>query len=164
MSDRGVNKSTDVKATADLNPQARQAMDQMKDTFSNTGIALPEEPIGVGAKWEVKQKIKSQGMTIDQTTQYELLSIDGDTLKAKATITQSAGNQTIQNPAMPQMKMDLVKLSSTGSGEMTTDLRQLVPVQATIDMHSDTTMAMDAGGQKNEMSMKMSINIRMESK
>jgi len=103
-------------------------------------------------------------MTIDQTTVYELVSIEGDRLKAKTTITQTAVNQQIQNPAMPDLKMDLVKLSSKGTGEVTTDLQQLIPVQTTMDMRSESAMSMDAGGQKTEMSMKMDISLRMETK
>jgi hypothetical protein len=164
MSNRGISKTIEAKTPADASPQARQTIEQMKDSFSNTGVVLPQEDIGRGAKWEVKQKVKSQGMTLDQTTVYELVSIDGDQFTAKTTITQTAANQAIDNPAMQGMKMDLVKLSSKGSGEATVDLGQFVPTLATMDMRTESAMTMNMGDQKTDMSMKMNIGIRMETK
>ena len=164
LTHRGIMKGTELKATEDLNPQARQAMEQMKDAFANAGVLLPEEAVGVGAKWEVKQQIKSQGMLIDQTSVFELVSMAGDRITAKTTLTQAAENQQITNPAAPDMKIELIKLASTGTGEITTDLRMLTPARAEIKMNNESKMAMGGGDQKTEMSMKMGINIKLETK
>ena len=145
MSSRGINQGTSVKTVGDLSPQARQTMEQMKDTFSNTGLALPEDAIGVGAKWEVKQKVSSQGMTIDQSTVYELVSLEGDKLKAKTTITQTAANQQIQNPAMPQMQMDLVKLFEQRHGR---DHRGPGPAYSRPRRHGDAQRQHDGHGRR----------------
>jgi len=53
-SDRGVNKGVQINMPNGADPQMRQVMDQMKDSLSNLGTPLPEEPIGAGAKWEAK--------------------------------------------------------------------------------------------------------------
>jgi hypothetical protein len=162
MSNRGISKSIEAKTPADATPQARQTIEQMKDSFCNTGVVLPQEAIGPGAKWEVKQKVKSQGMTLDQTTVYELVSIDGDHFNAKTTMSQTAANQAVENPAMQGMKMDLVRLSTKGTGEATVDLGQFAPTLATMDMRTESTMTMNMGDQKTDMSMKMNIGVRME--
>lgn len=148
VSKRGLNLGTEVKTPADTNPQLRQALEQMKDALSNLGVVLPEEPIGLGAKWEVKQTIKSQGMTLDQTTTYELISLDGDRLTAKTTLAQVAANQQIQNPAIPGATIDLIKLASKGTGEVVLDLGFFVPVRATLNLHNESNMSIDTGGQK----------------
>ncbi len=163
MSNRGINQSTEMKMPDDANPQARQAMEQMREAFSNSGVALPEEPIGLGAKWEVKQKVKSQGMTLDQTTIYDLVSSEGDRFTTKCTLTQTAANQQIENPSMPGLKMNLVKFSTKGNGQVTSNLGQLMPVQSVLDMHNDTAMTMDTE-QKSEMSVKMDVNVVLETK
>ncbi len=164
MSKRGISKNVEVKATGEMTPQTRQAMEQMKDTFRNSGVAFPEEPIGVGAEWEVKQKVKSQGMTLDQTTVYELVSLEGERFTAKTTLTQDAANQAIENPAMPEMKMDLVKLTSKGGGDVTAQLSKLMPSQVTTKMRNETEMAVGTGDQKNTMTMVMNLDLQMESK
>src|SRR4029077_6613030 len=64
MSNRGVNRGTEFQVPPGADPQTRQAMEQMKEGFSNIAIPLPEEAVGAGAKWEVRLPLKSQGMTI----------------------------------------------------------------------------------------------------
>ena len=103
-------------------------------------------------------------MTIDQTTAYQLVSIEGERLTAKSTIIQSAANQKIQNPAMPGLKFDLVKMSGNGAGETTIDLAQLLPAKGTVDSHSELSMAMNTGAQKQTITMKMDLNLRLETK
>jgi hypothetical protein len=164
ISSRGLSKGFEFKAAPDGNPQARQVVDQMKDAFSELAALLPEEAVGTGAKWEVKMPLKTQGMTIDQTASYEVVSLEGENFKTKSTIVQQAANQKIQNPAMPGIKVDLTKMTGTGSSERTFDLGKLLPTAGTGKVHTDTAMAMNMGGQKQPMTMKMDMDVRFEAK
>ena len=164
MSDRGIVTSMEMKSTAKDNPMLTQTVDQMKESATSAATPLPEEAVGPGAKWEHRTKIKSQGMTVDQVQTVELLSVDGDRVELKCTITQSAANQKIENPTMPGLKMDLVKLVTTGSGKSSVDLGHLLPVSATADSNSDATMAMNVGQQKQTMSTKMKVSVKFEQK
>ncbi len=164
MSNRGISKRTEVTPPADTNPQAQQMIEQMKDAFSNSGVVFPEEAVGPGAKWVVKQKVKSQGLTLDQTTTCELVSVEGDRLKVKTVLTQSAANQEVKNPSLPDAKVNVVKLQSRGTGEISANLGQLMPVQATSDLRNESNMAVSAGGQDSEMTIKMDMNQRLETK
>ena len=164
MSNRGINKKTELKLPPDANPQMKQMMDQMKDSLANLASPLPDEPVGPGAKWEVKMPIKSQGMTIEQTATYELVSVEGDRVTAKSKIGQRAAKQKIDNPAMPGMKIDLDKMSGNGMGQFTLDLSHVLPPERTMDLHSDFSMGMDMAGQKQTMTMKMDLNLHFESK
>jgi len=136
----------------------------MKDSFSSSSTPLPEEAVGPGAKWEYKTRLKSQGMAIDQTVDFELVSADGDHVNLRSTITQSAANQKISNPAMPTMKMDLTKMSGNGGGTSTLDLGKLMPVSGTLAEKTEMVMGMNVGQQKQTMDMKMDINVSIESK
>jgi hypothetical protein len=164
MSDRGFSKGAEIKAPAGAAPQVNQAMEQMRQSFSQLAAALPEEAIGPGAKWEVTMPVKTQGMTIEQTANYELVSIEGERVTIKSTFAQHAANQKIENPAMQGMKLDVTKMAGTGGGEMTLDLAKLLPAEGTNDLRSDYSMALDMGGQKQAMAMKIDLNMRVESK
>jgi len=163
-SSRGFNKGIDIKMPPGADAQTRQALDQMKEAFSTASAPLPAEAVGAGAKWEVKTTVKSQGLAINQTTTYQLASIEGEKLTVNSSLVQTASNQKIQNPAMPALKLDLTKLAGTGTGSMTLDLPQLLPVEATVESHTDISMGMNTGGQKQNMTMKMDMNIRLETK
>lgn len=164
LSDRGFGLGTEMKLPADADPQARQTLDQMKDTLSSTAAPLPEEAVGPGARWEVKAKLKSQGMTIDQTVTYELVSIEDGRITLKSTITQNAANQKIQSPAMPGMKLDLSKMTSTGTGSTTFDLAKLMPTEGNSEEHTEMVMEMNMGGQKQSMTTKTDVNVQMGAK
>ncbi len=164
MSDLGINKGIEVKLPPDASPQLRQSMDQMKESMSSMSSPLPEEAVGLGAKWEMAAQKKMQGMTIDQIVTYELVSIEGDRITFKCAISQNAANQKVANPAAPQIKTELTKMTGNGTGTMTFNLTQAVPSLFTVDSHTDMAMAVNAGGKKQDMTMKMDMNIRMESK
>jgi len=164
MSDHGVIKDLQMKLPPGTNPQLAQTLDQTKDSVSGSSTPLPDEAVGHGAKWEYKTKLKSQGMTIDQTVTYELVSLEGDRLALRNTITQTAARQTIQNPAMPGMKTELTKMTGTGGGTTTYDLAHIMPVAATLDEKTEIVMGLKIGQQKQEMDMKMDMNVTIEAK
>jgi hypothetical protein len=164
VSSRGLAKGMEFKVPPGVDAQTRQVMDQMRDSFSSIAAPLPEEAVGPGARWEAKIPIKSQGMTIDQTGTSELVSIEGDRLTTKSTFTQRASNQKVESPAMPGLKVDLIKMNGTGTGESNYDLGKLLPIAGTTILHSETDMAMNMGGQKQPISTKMDLNVRLESK
>jgi hypothetical protein len=164
MSDRGVGKGTEMKTPAGSDPQLGQLVDQMRDAFARSSVLLPEEAVGPGARWEVKMPLKSQGMTIDQATAYQLVSIEGDLLTVKDTVEHHASNQKIQSPAMPGLVLDLTKMVGKGSDEMALDLTQLMPRERTSTLVEETVMEMNVGGQKTTMTGKTSIDLRFEGK
>jgi hypothetical protein len=164
ITSRGLTKSTKMNIPKDANPQTRQTMEQMQESLGNVVFMLPDEAVGAGAKWEIKQTIKQQNMTISQATAYELVSVEGDVAKVKSTVSQSAANQKIESPAMPGMKVDLNKLTGTGTGNMTFDLGQIMPTQGTTDMQTEISMGINMGGQKQNMDMKVSLNMTVEAK
>jgi len=162
ITSRGVVKTSDVKAIPGADPNLKQAMDEMKEFFSQMATPFPEEAVGPGAKWEITKPIKFQGMTLTETATYELVSVDGDHITAKSSFVQNASNQKIQSPVMPGMKIDLTKMTGRGTGELQLDLAQLLPSMTTADSHSEFSMGMNAGGQKQSMNMKMDVSLKFE--
>ena len=118
---RGIGKGNNIEIPANAAPEVRQGMEQIKDFVSRASTPLPEEPVGPGAKWEVKMPVKSQGVNLSQTATYMLVSVEGDRFRAKDTIFQTASRQKIENPGMPGMKFDLTKMEGQGVGDFTFD-------------------------------------------
>jgi len=164
LSSQGINQGGEFKVPATVDPQTRQVMDQMQESFSRLASPLPEEAIGPGAKWVLKMPLRSQGMLIQHEAKYELTSIEGDVLHLTSTITQSAAGQKIDSPVMPGLKMDLLKMAGQGTSTTTVDLARLVPTDGNVSFRSDTSISMNVGGQKQPMSMKTEMEIRMDAK
>ena len=153
-----------MKVPAGADPQLRQALEQAKEVVSRTAVPLPNEAVGPGAVWELQQPIKSQGLTMDQTETYELLSQQGQRVTTKSTILQTAANQKIQNPAMQGVELDLTRMDGHGQASLTCDLRKLLPLKAAGGIHSDFSMEMDMGGAPTKMQMKMDMDLGLEAK
>jgi hypothetical protein len=164
MTDHGIIKDMEMTVPPDASPQLSQMMEQMKGSMRSSSSPLPQEPVGAGAKWEYKSQVKSQGMTIDQTTTSELVSADGDHLTLRTTIAQNAANQQIESPSMPGMKVDLTKMTGTGGGDATFDLGHIMPIAATLAENIQIAMAINTGQQKQPMNMSMTMNITLASK
>ena len=163
-SSRGLAKDLEFKAPPGANPQAGQLMDQIKHFYTQLAAPLPEEAVGAGAKWEVKTPIKTQGVTIEQTATYELVALEGERFTTRNTFAQHAANQAVQNPAIGGVKMNLAKMTGSGTGERTSDLAKLLPIKGTGKVHSESSMTMNMGGQKQAMTMKMDATLRFEAK
>lgn len=164
ITERGVNKDTRMNVPAGADPQSGQMIEQLRQSFASISAPLPEEEVGPGARWEVHMPVKSQGMTIDQTATYELVSVEADAVSVHCTVTQRAANQKVQSPAMPGLKLDLTQMSGQGSGTLTLDLGQVMPRDGKVDFHSDISMAMGTGAQKQTIGTKIDLNLQLEGK
>ena len=161
---RGIGKGNNIEIPANAAPEVRQGMEQIKDFVSRASTPLPEEPVGPGAKWEVKMPVKSQGVTLSQTATYMLVSVEGDRFRAKDTISQIASRQKIENPGMPGMKLDLTKMEGQGVGDFTFDTTHVLPLQGKMNFKSAMTMAMNASGQTQSMVIKNEMDVTLVSK
>jgi hypothetical protein len=163
MTARGT-QTIQFKLPAGGDPVTSQGVDQFGQSFSDLGFVFPEEPVGPGAKWESQVPSKSQGMTIDQTTTCELVSVDGERVTLKGTVSQHADKQKVQNPSSPGGALELSKMTGKGTLEITFDLAQLYPSELTRESHSDITMEMDLAGQKQSISTATTSKVRLEAK
>jgi hypothetical protein len=163
MTDRYIIKKLEARIPPGTDAQTREGMVEMKRAFMSSAYVLPEEAIGVGAQWEVKEKTKQQGMTIDQTTRIEVVAVENGALRLNIATTQSAANQKIANPIMPALKVDLTKMTGTGTGTATVELAKLFASKVTTDEHSELNMSMNSGGKKQIMTMKTETRVTWES-
>lgn len=144
ITSRGVMGKTNLDLSKIANPQAAQVLGSMSSSLQSISMPLPEEPVGVGAKWEVRQAM-STGMKMYQRVQAELTSLTDHDCTLKVTSTQTAPPQPLSNPALPAgVQASLDKLDGTGSGTMTIRFNSIVPTSE-MSSRTATTMSVDAG-------------------
>ncbi len=75
----------------------------VQDLIDNDQLTspLPEEPVGVGAKWEIRTSLVLNGAPIDQVTVFEVVSIEGDIVTLSASGGQTVASGTIAMPGVP---------------------------------------------------------------
>jgi hypothetical protein len=164
ISDRGISKSAEARIPPGADAEARAGIETMKDAFAKSDFVLPHEAIGAGARWEVRQKVKSGGMTIDQTTVHQLVSIQDEVLTTRGSSVQQAANQKISNPMLPQATADVIKMTGSLTNTATIRLTKLLPPQETREEHTETILAATTDGQRQTLTIKSVTSSSVESK
>lgn len=139
--------------TSNLPPQMREQMKQAEQAVDQMTAILPDQPVGVGARWRVEQTVLQQGIRMNMNATYEVVEISEGHAKVKTQIEMAAPSQTVEQNGI-RAKLD--KMTGVGDSMTSLDLAKLVErVAANIDMD----MAMSAQGQSITMTMKMGIEI-----
>jgi hypothetical protein len=128
---------------------------------SSLSAPLPEEPVGVGARWSSTQKLDSQGVEVTQITETELLSIDGSEAELKVTTTQDVppGPVTMQT-GQGEAEVDIRVWDVTGEGRSLVDLTMPIPMsEARTSGHQEMTTTLD--GQTSTLEQDITVDMKL---
>jgi hypothetical protein len=157
ISDRGFLRAMAFDAAAGVNPMVGQLMSS--SGIERMSAPLPEEPLGVGAKWDVAQSVETGGMRLDQKTTYEITAMDATSVTLALTLDQRAENQTLSAPGMPPgAEATLVSMAGTGTGRLTIADNSVTPLS---DMTIKSAMTMDVGAEGQKMRMSTRTDMKM---
>ncbi len=159
VSSRGFNRDATIAVPDSAPAQVRQMIDGFKQSLSSMTVPFPEEPVGVGAKWDVHQKLTMNGIRIDQVIHVELLERSGNIIKIRNTVEQNAPKQKANPPGMPPgTTMEVQSMTGGGTGEGIIDLTKIVP-NMKASAQSDAKMKISAGPQTQDMETTTKIEI-----
>jgi hypothetical protein len=157
VSNRGFTKEADLEKPATLDPSLESSLEDAKRNLRQFVMPLPDEAVGVGAKWEATTHMEISGMQLDQVAVYALTSIKRNTIKMTLDLRQHAVNQTISRGGVT---VDVKSMNGSGSGDIVFDLTKLMPSHATSSV--DTSADMVADGQA--MTMRFEAKMRLPAK
>ncbi|MGB5368533.1 MAG: hypothetical protein WBM75_04855 [Polyangiales bacterium] len=89
-----------------------------------TRVRLPEEKVGLGARWESRRQIKAYGFDLQQVDTYTLVDRVGDEVMLNVTVQQMALPQTIEFPE-EEFAISIQSMSSQADGQIILDLSAL---------------------------------------
>ncbi|MGE3760947.1 MAG: hypothetical protein AB7L94_01675 [Kofleriaceae bacterium] len=139
-----------------LSPEAAELLANMRSSLGQVSALLPEEPVGIGAKWETQQKIiDNNGMELDQVTISEVTAIKGKRTTLKQTVTNSAKPGKIKSKGI---ELDLKSVTGGGNGEMFYEAGTFVPVDGGMDIM--TSVKLSNGGQTFETTVEMKLRMK----
>jgi hypothetical protein len=159
MSSRGIIKSSTLDASKVADPNLSQALSSLTNAVQSLSVPLPEEAIGPGARWEVRQAISANGAHTFQKVECEVVSVQAATVVLRLKVEQTAPAQDVNNPNLPAgASVRIDKLSATGAGTSTMRLDGLVPTSEAATAAS-TMMTMSFGGQSQQMSVDSRLKV-----
>jgi len=163
MSARGLPVNISVEAPENAQPQAMQMLSDVEQIATQIGSPFPTEPVGVGARWRTAQTIAIGAFDIMQTTRYEVLSMDGDIVRLKVDVQQTADDQPIEAPGLPpEAEARLVSYAGTGQGESVVDLTGMAPIESFSETVSTWTVAVAMDQAEQSLDYRMTMSVRME--
>lgn len=129
---RALDSSIDVPD--DVNPQIGAQIDQLSESIEQLSAPLPEEAVGVGARWRISQEVTAQGLTTTQDAVYTLASLDGGSYVLEVATTQTAESQAFELPDAPEgTSAELTGFDVSGTGRIEGDLGSLVPANSAVE-------------------------------
>jgi len=89
-----------------------------------TRVLLPEEKIGLGARWETRSEIRAYGFKVQQVNTYTLVDRAGDEIMLNVTVQQMAVPQTIEFPE-EGIEISVETMMAQADGQIILDLDAL---------------------------------------
>lgn len=127
---------------------------------------LPDEPVGVGAKWQVMSREDQGGASVVQLTEYTLKDRSGTKAALDFTTRQLAAGETMKMPAgVPAgVGTKVTKFSTSLSGSLGIDTTQMGPTKGRAQQATRLALDVTAPGQaagtiKTDTEMKMTVTI-----
>lgn len=126
VSTRGMIQGMELDSRA-IHPQVLALMQHLQDGMTNSFLALPEEPIGPGARWVATTATDAAGIAITQTNEITLTSLQGDTAEVTLQLKQSAKPSKISGANLPPgVSIELEKLDGAGKGTMRVNFKEVI--------------------------------------
>lgn len=167
VDNRGYTKKTNMVLPQGLDPMLKQMMQQMLNSVEQFSSPLPLEPVGVGSQWRVTSTLNLGGMNFSQIVTYQLASLKDGVATLNVGLEQTAPPQKLNTPGLPKgITLNLKSYKGIGQGEIIMGLKQLMPVQSTMSLTSNTEMVQINQGSPEEttISQKISMSMEIESK
>jgi hypothetical protein len=116
---RGITKRADVIVPEGVSPRLLTLLGNVRTSLIS--VPLPEEAVGVGARWEVQRLHRVGNIEATQTLTYSLVERQDRLLRLAVTLRQTAKPQEIKLEEGTTFKLDSFETSGTGSMVMNLD-------------------------------------------
>lgn len=157
VSNRGFVKEASFDVPPNAPAQAQQMLRSMEQSFAQLSAPMPEEAVGVGAKWETTTALNANGIAMNQVATNTLVGLSGNKATLDIKLVQTAKPQKITTNGITA---DLQSYVANGGGSTTIDLSALMPTNGSMGMASE--MKMGAAGQTILMKLSLDMKIKMK--
>lgn len=159
---RGVAQEVSIEAPPESPESVQQIVENLKDSLRNLALPLPEEAVGKGARWEVRNVAAAQ-MTTVQTSTYTLRDVQTKkaTMDMKVALTAPPQDLHPAKPLPPGTSVKLVSQSATGDGTVTVSLDRCTPTSS-VKIASSTKMDVTSGEEHQVLGVEATIDVKVK--
>lgn len=163
----GKTKKANLVLPTGLDPSLKQSIEQFSNSLDQFSSPLPQQAVGVGARWRVNSNLNMGGMNFRQITTYQLVNLTKGVATLKINVEQIAPSQKLTIPGLPQgVTLNLNSYKGMGQGQAIVPLNKLLPTRSSMSLLSNTDMTQKKLGSPEEtrLNQEMSMEMIIESK
>ncbi|AFY88882.1 DUF6263 family protein [Chroococcidiopsis thermalis] len=151
IDNRGQIQTAKFASSQKSDANLKQFSEQMSTSFDQMSSPLPQEAIGIGAKWRVTTTPSLLGMSVQQTITYELVNLKDNIATLNIWFEQHANPQKLTLPGIPNgATVTLKSLESKGDGRLMMQLDRPFPLRANLIANSKNEMSIQQAGKAGE--------------
>lgn len=164
---RGQIKSSKITLPESVDPLSKNFLEQISNSLNQMSSPVPEEAVGIGAKWRISSQLKMGSINMNQSAVYELVSLKDNVATLNLTMEQQANAQEVTLPGIPtgSANISLKSLTSQGQGQMNLSLDSIMPTRSTMSISSQNEMIVKeaSSGKETTIGTQMSMEMNLES-
>lgn len=132
---RGVRRSASPGPRISLEHTVEQVFAYMCERVTPVTVAFPDQPIGVGARWDTEEQLSIQGVKLRQVTHATLTRVHGTEFAVDLAVERVGDRQRVPFGTPPNAGIaEVLMLRTQGAGAVEGDLREIVPKDARLKL------------------------------
>lgn len=151
----GVFLQTSFDTPGGLSPRVDQVLQSIHQQIEQLSTPFPDEPIGVGARWELTKPIRSGDGQVSQTTVYRLMEMAGSSgqLMSSVFLESRTENEPLGTPGVSAF---LESYKGNGFGRIEFNLARLVP-STRLDLKSEVVIWAETSGASQKTTTRLGL-------
>jgi hypothetical protein len=138
-----------------------QMIDQIRQTLRDLSAPLPEEDVGVSARWQKTSELDASSAHISQTDTFTLAALQRATGTLDDALSQTASPQSLRVPGSGQATpAHMDSLVASGNAHVRFDLSRVVPQTTFAGTTAMVVSAAPGDGPRMAMTVHVAITIR----
>ena len=127
-----------IPETVDVN--IKFLVEQLSNSLQQLSSPVPEEAVGIGAKWQVSSDTSINGINLRQTTTYELVNVKDSVATLNVNLQQKETSpQVIDYPGLPlDGILTLQSFKAKAKGKVTIELDKVMPTSSQFSLLADS--------------------------
>jgi hypothetical protein len=132
VTSRGLAKEVTIDSQGSGKPSGTgQMAEQVRQTLRDVAAPLPEEPVGVGARWRKLSQLDEKDALVTQAETFRLAELQGDRGVLDDALAQTAPPQALPAPgSLHGARARMESMLASGQAKVRFDLSRLVPQTA----------------------------------
>ncbi len=163
IDNRGQTKSGSFVLPEGSDPITKQLFNQVSNSLDQFSSPVPQEAVGVGAKWRVSDSLNVGGINLNQSVIYELVSLKDNVATLNVSLEQQANAQDVNIPGVAPKgaSFSLKSLTSKGQGQMIIPLDAIMPTRSTMSINSQNEMNIKEANSSEGVTVGTQLSMQM---